>query len=59
MFLMLYFMVDWVNPWMVRHMDQLIIWVDGGIWNNSVWDSDEDGVLFVDEDDVSERVLVV
>jgi len=48
-----------VNPWMVRHMDQLIIWVDGGIWNNSVWDSDEDGVLFVDEDDVSERVLVV
>lgn len=54
---MLYFMVDRVNPWMVRHMDQLIIWVDGGIWDNSIWDPQVvDDVQ--EEDDISERVDV-
>lgn len=43
---------------LVRDLDELIYWVDGGFWGKSVWDSDfedEDE----DEDEVFERVLVV
>lgn len=54
----LYFTVDRVNPWLVRHMDQLIIWVDGGIWDNSIWDPQVDGVDD-EEDDISERAQAV
>ncbi|MBA7670660.1 hypothetical protein ES703_78806 [subsurface metagenome] len=51
-------MVDRVNPWMVRDLDDVVLWVDGGIWGNSVWDSDveEEGE---EEDDVSARVQAV
>ncbi|MBA7540786.1 hypothetical protein ES705_33089 [subsurface metagenome] len=56
--MVLYFTVDRVNPWLVRHMDQLIIWVDGGIWDNSIWDPQVDGVDD-EEDDISERAQAV
>jgi len=56
--MVLYFMVDWVNPWVVRELDQFILWVDGCFWGCSLWDVDvvlEDG----EEDALSERVQVV
>jgi len=54
----LYFMVDWVPFWLVRDLDELIVWVDGGLWGSSLWDID-----VVEEppgeDDISERVQAV
>lgn len=56
--MVLYFMVDSLILWLIRDLDHLILWVDGGIWDNSIWDPDvgeEDG----EEDALSERVQVV
>ncbi|GAH91432.1 unnamed protein product [marine sediment metagenome] len=50
-------MVDWVSPWLVRGLDQLILWVDGGLWGRSLWDVDV-VEKNEEEDDIFERVQV-
>ena len=55
---MLYFTIDWVSPWLVRGLDQLILWVDGGLWGRSLWDVDVVAEAS-EEDDISERVQAV
>ncbi|GAI63539.1 unnamed protein product [marine sediment metagenome] len=56
--MVLYFMVDQVAPWIISDPDNLVLWVDGGIWDNSIWDPQVDDID-QDEDNISERVLVV
>jgi len=48
----LYFTVDWVPPWLVRDLDQLIVWVDGGLWGSSLWDGDVAVQEGEEEDDI-------